>query len=74
MQNYLRDPEKIERQTYDRIRELTTLDRFNQDEKQIVLHMVRRLWRTGTGRTNPYQPGRHPGRQKSHQSLQLHAV
>ncbi|MGB0846474.1 MAG: precorrin-8X methylmutase [Thiolinea sp.] len=41
MQNYLRDPDKIECQTFDRIRELTNLDRFSSDEKQVVLHMVR---------------------------------
>ena len=41
MQTYLRDPEKIESQTFDRIRELTNLDRFSSDEKQVVLHMIR---------------------------------
>lgn len=41
MPNYLRDPEKINAQTYDRIRELTNLDRFNNDEKQIALQMIR---------------------------------
>lgn len=41
MQDYLRDPEKIQSQTFDRIRELTNLERFSADEKQIVLHMVR---------------------------------
>ena len=41
MQYYLRDPEKIDNQTYDRIRELTNLDRFNREEKQVVLQMVR---------------------------------
>ena len=41
MQNYLRDPEKITAQTFDRIRELTNLDRFSSDEKQVVLQMIR---------------------------------
>ncbi len=41
MLHYLRDPEKIEIQTYNKIRELTILDRFSADEKQIVLYMVR---------------------------------
>lgn len=41
MQNYLRDPEKIDSQTFDRIRELTNLDRFSSDEKQVVLQMIR---------------------------------
>lgn len=41
MQHYLRDPEKIEQQTFDRIRELAPLERFNKDEKQVVLHMIK---------------------------------
>lgn len=41
MQSYLRDPDKIDQQTFDRIRELTNLDRFSNDEKQVVLHIVR---------------------------------
>lgn len=41
MQNYLRDPDKITSQTFDRIRELTNLDRFSSDEKQVVLQMIR---------------------------------
>ena len=41
MQNYLRDPDKINAQTFDRIRELTNLDRFSSDEKQVVLQMIR---------------------------------
>ncbi len=41
MQNYLRDPDKLSTQTYDRIRELTNLDRFSSDEKQVVLQMIK---------------------------------
>ena len=41
MQHYLRDPEKIEVQAWDKIRELTILDRFSADEKQVVLYLVR---------------------------------
>ncbi len=41
MHSYLRDPERIDTQTFDRIRELTNLDRFSNDEKQIVLQMIR---------------------------------
>ena len=41
MPNFLRDPDKIVVQTFDRIRELSNLDRFNKDEKQVVLHLIR---------------------------------
>lgn len=41
MTNYLSDPQKIESKTFDRIREQTDLQRFDNDEKQIVLHMIR---------------------------------
>ncbi|PID49268.1 MAG: precorrin-8X methylmutase [Proteobacteria bacterium] len=41
MIHYVRDPEKIERQTYAKIRELTTMDSFTADEKQVVIYMVR---------------------------------
>lgn len=41
MPNYLCDPERIEQQTFDRIRELALLDSFSEDEQQVVLHMIR---------------------------------
>ncbi|PID99929.1 MAG: precorrin-8X methylmutase [Thiothrix nivea] len=41
MINYLSDPQKIESRTFEKIRELTDLQRFSEDEKQIVLHMIR---------------------------------
>ncbi len=41
MINYLSDPQKIESRTFEKIRELTDLQRFSKDEKQIVLHMIR---------------------------------
>lgn len=41
MIHYLRDPEKIDRKTYEKIREITILDRFTAEEKQVVLHLIR---------------------------------
>lgn len=41
MINYLRDPERIRQQNYDRIRELAPLDGFTLDQQQIVIQMVR---------------------------------
>lgn len=41
MTQFVRDREKIERQTYDKIRELTDMERFSADEKQVVIYMVR---------------------------------
>lgn len=41
MHNFVRDPDKIVVQAFDRIRELSNLDRFSKDEKQVVLHLVR---------------------------------
>lgn len=41
MTNYLSDPQKIESKTFERIREQTDLQRFTNDEKQIVMHMIR---------------------------------
>lgn len=41
MPNYIRDPERIETESFDRIRELALLDSFSKDEQQIVLHLIR---------------------------------
>lgn len=41
MATYVRDPKKIEKTTYDTIRELAPLGDFSEDEQQIALHMVR---------------------------------
>ncbi|HPE59953.1 MAG: precorrin-8X methylmutase [Thiothrix sp.] len=39
--HYLRDPEKINVQVWERIRELAVLDRFSSEERQLVLHLIR---------------------------------
>lgn len=39
--HYLRDPERIRQQNYDKIRELVPLERFTREQRQIVIHMVR---------------------------------
>lgn len=41
MPSYLRDPQKIESENFDKIREQANLDGFSSDEIQIVLQMVR---------------------------------
>lgn len=41
MINYLRDPERIHQQNYEKIRELAPLDGFSLDQQQIVIQMVR---------------------------------
>lgn len=41
MVSYVRDPKKIEKNTYDIIRELAPLGDFSEDEQQVALHMVR---------------------------------
>lgn len=41
MQHYLRDPDRIRQQNYDKIRELAPLERFTRDQRQVVIHMVR---------------------------------
>lgn len=38
---YIRDPEKIEIQVWDRIRELSQLDELTPEQQQIVLHLIR---------------------------------
>lgn len=38
---YLRDPDRIRQQNYDKIRELVALERFTPDQQQVVIHMVR---------------------------------
>ena len=38
---YIRDPEKIEVQIWDRIRELCDLSEFTPDQQQIVLYLIR---------------------------------
>lgn len=40
MVNYVRDPKKIEQQTYDAIRAVIPLTDFSEAEQQVVLHMV----------------------------------
>ncbi len=39
--HYLRDPERIRQQNYEKIRELVPLERFTRDQRQVVIHMVR---------------------------------
>lgn len=54
--NYVRDPEKIEVQVWDKIREMTNLDRFTIDEKQIVLYLVRSCGEPGLAERVKFSP------------------
>lgn len=54
--NYVRDPEKIEVQVWDKIREMTNLDRFTTDEKQIVLYLVRSCGEPGLAERVKFSP------------------
>ncbi len=54
--NYVRDPEKIEVQVWDKIREMTNLDRFTPDEKQIVLYLVRSCGEPGLAERVKFSP------------------
>ncbi|WP_020558200.1 precorrin-8X methylmutase [Thiofilum flexile] len=41
MLHYQRDPERIEQQTYEKIRELVPLERFTLEQQQVVLPVIR---------------------------------
>ncbi|MBK8452638.1 MAG: precorrin-8X methylmutase [Thiofilum sp.] len=41
MFHYQRDPERIEQQTYEKIRELVPLEQFTPDQQQVVLPVIR---------------------------------
>lgn len=41
MINFLRDPERIHQQNYEKIRELASLDHFTLDQQQVLIQMVR---------------------------------
>lgn len=38
--DYLRDPHEIERRSFQRIRELTNLERFDEDQRQVAMRLV----------------------------------